>query len=212
MSIVRGLDFLRVVCSTVLLCSVGLVHAYVIDFESLADGDPVGLTYPGVEFSNATVIRAGLSLNDFEFPPRSGEAVAFDDGGVILLSFAAPVDLFEGFVTYSESLVITAFDSSNAVLATSTTLFGSNLALSGDAGSQVNEMLQLAGGGIRRIQIAGNPAGASFVLDDVTFRPARIDNTVAEPTSLLLCGGAFAAAASVRRRSTRWRKPAVHLP
>lgn len=191
------LSLFRVLCLGILLSWGPVAHAYVIDFEALADGAPVGLAYPGVEFSNSTVIRSGVSLNEFEFPPRSGQAVAFDVGGAMQISFAAPVDSFEGFVTYATQLVITAFDASNAVVTTSTTLFGSNLALSGVAGSLPNEQLLLSGGAIRRIEIAGSPAGGSFVLDDVTFRLAA--TPVPEPMSLLLCGAALVAAASVRR-------------
>lgn len=199
----RGL-FSRWLCAGLLLTWTALAQAVVIDFESLANGAAVGAAYPGVTFSNATVLVAGQSLNETEFPPRSGSAGAFDDSGPMLLSFATPIDFFEGFVNYSQSLVITAFDSSNAVLATATTLFGSNLALSGDVGSQVNEMLRLTVGGIQKIQITGDAAGGSFVIDDVTFRPAG--NTVPEPASLLLCGAAFAAAASARRWGKRRRK------
>lgn len=195
------LSLLRALCLGILLPWGAVAHAYVIDFEALADGTPVGLTYPGVAFGNSTVLRSGLSLNEFEFPPRSGQAVAFDVGGAMQLSFAAPVDFFEGFVTYGTQLVITAFDASNAVVTTSTTLFGSNLALSGDAGSLANEQLQLTGSGIRRIEIAGNPAGGSFVLDDVTFRLTA--TPVPEPMSLLLCGAALVAASVGRTRNRR---------
>lgn len=204
----RWFLLLRWLCASIFLSWAGIAQAYAIDFESLGDGDPVGLSYPGIDFSNVTVIRAGLSLNDFEFPPRSGEAVAFDDGGVMLLSFAAPIEFFEGFVTYTESLLITAFNSSNAVVATSTTLFANNLALSGDSGSKVNEVLRLSGDGIRRIEIAGNPGGTSFVLDDVSFRLA---SPVPEPTSLILCGAGLAAVVLLRTRSNT-RKQTVRPP
>jgi hypothetical protein len=38
-----------------------------IDFEGLADGTPVGPFYSGLAFQNATVLTAGVSLNEFEW-------------------------------------------------------------------------------------------------------------------------------------------------
>src|SRR5438445_3289421 len=45
------------------------------DFEGLVDGTSVGSLIPGLVFTNATVLTAGISLNDFDFPPHSGKNV-----------------------------------------------------------------------------------------------------------------------------------------
>src|SRR5580700_6502590 len=68
-----------------------------ISFETLPDGTPIfdgtSITtqFPGLTFTNTTVISAGISLNEFEFPPHSGSNVAFDDGGPITIAFTNPV-------------------------------------------------------------------------------------------------------------------------
>lgn len=43
-----------------------------IDFGGLADGTAASLFIPVLMFSNATAVTAGVSLNEFEFPPHSG--------------------------------------------------------------------------------------------------------------------------------------------
>ena len=49
-----------------------------LDFESLSDGDAVTNQFigEGVTFSNASILTAGVSLNEFEFPPKSGNMQA----------------------------------------------------------------------------------------------------------------------------------------
>ncbi len=42
------------------------------DFEALDDGTTLSAQLPGVTFANAVVLTAGLSLNEFDFPPASG--------------------------------------------------------------------------------------------------------------------------------------------
>ncbi len=44
----------------------------VVDFEGLNDLDPVSAQYAGLTFTNATALTAGMSLNEFEFPPQLG--------------------------------------------------------------------------------------------------------------------------------------------
>ena len=160
----------------------------VYDFDGLADSTSLTnqLAGPVLGFSNATVIKAGVSLNEAEFPPKSGDGVVFDDGGAISINFAAPVFSVSGYFTYASELSLRAFDSFNNQLgATVTSHYISNLALSGDAGSSANEPLSFAdaGGAIARVEITGAIAGGSFVLDDLTVDSG---NTVPEPQTLLL--------------------------
>src|SRR5580698_1855718 len=76
-----------------------------LNFEDFPDGTPIpdstSITtqFPGLTFTNTTVITAGISLNEFEFPPRSGSNVAFDDGGPITIAFASPTSSFSGYFT-----------------------------------------------------------------------------------------------------------------
>ena len=153
----------------------------IIDFEGLSDGTALGAQFAGVGFSNAIVLGSGLSLNEFEFPPHSGANVASDDGGAIQIVFSAPVSQVSAFFTYAVPLTLTAFDAGGNTVATAVSLFSSNLALTGAAGSSANEFILLSVPlGISRVVIAGDTQGASFVLDDLAI------TAVPEPAGLAL--------------------------
>jgi hypothetical protein len=53
--------------------------ATTLDFEGLNDGDVVTNQFAaqGVTISNGMVLTVGVSLNEFEFPPRSGTIAIF---------------------------------------------------------------------------------------------------------------------------------------
>lgn len=171
-----------------------------LDFEGFPDSTALTNQYPGLTFSNTTVITAGVSLNEFEFPPHSGTNVVFDDGGAISIDFASPILSFSGFFTYTVPLTLAAFDATSAQVASTTSTFSNNLALSGDPGSSPNEFLQVSfASGISSLTITGDPAGGSFVLDDATYGTGS--STVPEPGSLaLLLSGSMIVAILKRRR------------
>jgi hypothetical protein len=140
-----------------------------IDFEGLSDLTPVTTQDPGVTFSNTTVLTAGKSLNEFEFPPISGSNAIFDDGGAMSITFASGAAAFSGSFTYSVQLTLTAYDRLNNPIAIVHSAFSNNEALSGVAGSHPNELISVAfASGISRITVVGDPRGSSFVLDDVS--------------------------------------------
>jgi len=145
-------------------------NATTVDFEGLPDGAVLTTQVPGLTFSNTIVLSAGLSLNDFEFPPHSGVNVASDAGGPISIAFAVPVASVGGAFTYTTQLTLTGFDGADQLIGQTSSLFSNNLALSGAVGSSPNEWLQIAfAGGISRLVISGDAAGGSFTLDDLTF-------------------------------------------
>ena len=91
-------------------------------------------------------------------------------GGPISISFPVPVASVGGSFTYLAQLTLTAFDGADQLTGQTTSLFSSNLALSGAVGSSPNELVQIAfAGGISRLVISGDAAGGSFTLDDLTF-------------------------------------------
>jgi hypothetical protein len=187
-----------------LLCGGPLLRAdpLVIDFDGLSDGDSVTTQFAGVTFSNAAVLTAGSSLNELEFPPHSGSNVVYDAGGPMTIVFADPVLSFGGYFTYAEPLSLDAFDDADDPVASATSAFGSNLALSGDPGSSPNEFLEVIfASGISSVTITGDPAGGSFVLDDATITPLGGSESVPEPaTSVPLASAAIALGAFFRHR------------
>src|ERR1019366_8377021 len=80
-----------------------------IDFEGLPDSTILTNQYPGVTFSNAVILTAGISLNEFEFPPFSGSNVASDNGGPLSIAFASPATAFGGYFTHTVPLMLRAF-------------------------------------------------------------------------------------------------------
>ena len=170
-----------------MLCFIasGALSAATIDFEGLPDSTILTNQYPGLTFSDAIILTAGISLNEFEFPPHSGENVASDNNGPMTIAFATPVTSVSGYFTYSTNLFLTGYgtDSNPVVMASSA--FTNNEALSGDMGSTPNEFIQLNFvNGISAVRINGDPDGGSFTLDDLSFTSAAAP--VPEPNGSLL--------------------------
>lgn len=160
------------------------ITATTLTFEDFPDSTILTNQYPGVTFANTVILTAGISLNEFEFPPRSGVNVASDKGGPITISFATAINNFSGYFTYAQPLTIDAFNSANKLLATKASLFSNNEALSGVAGSSPNEFDSLSSlSGISSITITGSPLGGSFALSDMSYSETA---AVPEPSGLVL--------------------------
>jgi hypothetical protein len=139
-------------------------------FENLADGTALTTQYSGATFSNTVVLTAGITLDEFEFPPHAGSNVASDSGGPMTIAFATPVRGVVGFFTYSVALTIQAYDSSNTLVASTTSSHSNNEALSGQSGSQPGEVLKVVyAKGISKIVITGAALGTSFTVDDLAL-------------------------------------------
>lgn len=195
-------SLLGVVCLTVALAhapSESLAAPFTIDFEALSDGDPVGaLGSPAVTFSNATVLTAGISLNELDFPPSSGSNVAHDSGGPMRLDFTAPIESFSGRFTYIAPLTILFFNPSANLLGSVASLFADNTL---SAGGAANEIVQGVFAGTKFITITGDPLGGSFTVDDVFFQTS----SVPEPCATVLTGTALAVWLRRRRSHARAR-------
>jgi hypothetical protein len=80
---------------------------------------------------------------------------------------------FQAFFTYTEPLTITAFDAMNNPVDTATSLFSSNFVSSGNP---PNELLSLSNAaGISDITLEADPAGSSFLMDDMTFTTPNVN-------------------------------------
>jgi hypothetical protein len=168
----------------VLVAASSTLLADSIDFEGLADSTFVTTQFSGITFSNAIILTSGVSLNELDFPPRSGVNVVGDTGGAMSLVFSTPAVDFLGYFTYGIPVTMQGFDGSNHLLASATTLFGNNTASGGDPGSNPNELLDIASlTGFSEVVITGDPAGNSFALDDVNFTLGQ-GASVPEPSTV----------------------------
>lgn len=171
-----------------------------VDFELFADLDVLTTQIAGASFTNAVVLSSGAtggSLNELDFPPRSGDNVIFDSGASISISFTTPLQAFSAYLTYVAPVTLSAFDAAGNSLGSVSTLFGSNYV---SGGGTPNELIALSEIGlISRIELLGAGTGGSFVLDDLTFdTDDTVNARVPEPGTLLLFGVGLAAASRAR--------------
>jgi hypothetical protein len=177
-------------------------RAVLITFENLSSGVSVTNQYAaqGVDFSNATVLTAGVSLNEMEFPPHSGTNVIYDAAAPVTVTFSTPYNDVGAYFTYATQITLNAYDAHGNLLATLLSPFSKNEAMS--PGSTPDAFLGFAGvGPISSISIVGDSLGGSFVLDDLTATP--------EPAALLLWATGLAALVTFTARRAR-SAPAPH--
>lgn len=154
----------------------------VIDFDDLLDGVSVTTQYAGLTFTNTAALTAGVSLNELEFPPRSGLNVISDDGGPIEIAFSSVMTSIVAYLTYTERVTLQVYDGQSLV-GSITSAFAENYLSSGNAPNETLEFV--APGGFTHAVFAGAPGGYSLTLDDLTFE-TRVGNSVPEPSSLML--------------------------
>ena len=170
----------------------------IIDFESpLAGLDVLTNQLSGLSFSNTSVLASGSiggTLNEFEFPPRSGTNVVSDTGGSLTITFDSPLLTVGGYFTHLTGLTFQAFDLFNTSLGSVSSSFANNLLTSGDSGSSPNEFLQFTSAlGIKSVTITGDPGGGSFTLDDLTLTDLPLQSTpIPEPSTIVLVLGGLA--------------------
>jgi len=84
-------------------------YADVITFDNLPDRTIVTNQFPGVSFTGAQVLTAGVDL-DPRFPPVSNPNVVFDFlNGTITATFTTPVSSVGAFVTGNTSITESIF-------------------------------------------------------------------------------------------------------
>ncbi len=103
-----------------LLASTSIAEAtpVLLDFEDIPDCTSVGDYYSsyGVHFNNAISLTAGFSLNEFDFPPSSGDVAIGDDWAPIEITFDNfTQDIFANF-TYGSQLTFSAYDATASLI------------------------------------------------------------------------------------------------
>jgi hypothetical protein len=200
---VKDMLRLRRACAAAMIATLAPLCACAapVDFEGFLDGESLTGQISGLTFTNATVLQAGVSLNDANFPPHSGINVVVDAGGPMSILFNNSISSFSAFFTYVSQLTMRAYDANGAVVDTATSLFNVNYAGSGTPGSSPNEAIAVDfASGIRRIEILGDIGGDSFVMDDASYVPTSTSE-VPEPASMLLAATALTLLAGMRHPS-----------
>lgn len=173
--------------------------AFLINFEGIADGDPITTQYfqQGVTFLGGSAYAAvsgavGGSLNEIDFPPTSNDTVltnvAFDTSGnptifdAISIQFTSPLSQVSGYFVYggSQALVISAYTDSSFATLVDTKSLGENLG--------IPSLVNLSGSeSIGYLRITGD-TDSQFTLDNLSGTPYQ-SHVIAEPNTLLLLFG-----------------------
>ncbi|MGA7157723.1 MAG: PEP-CTERM sorting domain-containing protein [Acidobacteriaceae bacterium] len=177
-----------------------LAHAdQVITFEGYASGTVFTNQFPGVDFSNATVLTEGISLSS-DYPPESGVNVVYNAvSGPMTITFTDPVAYFEGYFTYDQPLVIDAYNAADVLVDSYDSVCSANYIGSGTACSP-NELGEVTGTDITEVTIAGG-GGDNFTLDNAEFTGSINSATTPEPGTIALLGtGILGLVGSFRRK------------
>lgn len=161
-----------------------------IDFEAYTDNTPLTNEEAGLTFSGGVILTAGVSLNEFDFPPTSGVNVLGALSGTLDIALDTPATGFSGYFSHLEELTFSGYDSLHNLLFSIATANSSNL-----GGST---LISHSADGLALLSITG-AQGLGFTLDDLDIQSAA---AIPEPGSLalLMLGGLSALAAGRKRR------------
>jgi len=160
---------LTILCAaSVLILAAGSAHAdmTVIDFDSLDSGTYVDEQFSGADFNNNAIILGSLTP---PYIPNSGDKVIWnfwnDPGYDIRIDADGPKWLMAGgYVTGSENVTLTAYDSQGSVGTDST---------GGDNRNNPNMFLSISAANIEYVifKLDSLESYHIFTVDDLTFNP-----------------------------------------
>jgi hypothetical protein len=198
-----GSSILTLQAQTTGLSGAQAVTSEPITFEGWSDGTVLTTQYANVNFNGAIVLTAasaGGTLDDASYPPHSGTNVIYDPNAPLTLTFSSPVSFVNGYFTYADGLVMTAYGSNGQVVGTAEGAYLYNWVDPTDptANPPPNELvgISLSSASISSVVISSvdNTLGyGAFVADDISFTGSINLNPVPEPSSTILLGAAFLA-------------------
>lgn len=149
--------------------------AAVITFDTLSPGEIVDNQYLdlGVDFNgNSSILTAGEGL-DPSYPPLSGNNLIYNypSDAIRIDAVGSFWDSAGAYITGIQKVKLTAYDSNNRILGTTST-GGSNYLNSG-TGIAPNFFLSIIASDIAYVKFMAEDefSGNSFTLDDFTFKP-----------------------------------------
>lgn len=165
-----------------------------LDFEDIPDLTSVEDFYSsyGVHFNDAISLTAGFSLNEFDFPPSSGDVAIGDDWAPIEITFDnLTQDIYANF-TYGSQLTFSAYAADSSLIGT--------YVHSGIENYGFSEQIALGFTGVSSLVIAGEWDG-SFIMDDFGFN-SNSTAPVPEPATIFLFSTGIAGliGSSVRKK------------
>jgi len=166
----------------------------ILTFEGFSDLTVITNQYPRVVFNGATILTAGISLNEIDFPPHTGVNVIINSVGPMELVFSSSINYFSGYLTYNNGMTVEGYDVLNNLLDTAIGAFSANFVSSGNP---PNEYLRIDASGITRVVLTGGGSN-SFVLDDAQFT-----GSVPEPSTFFLLGAGLGGLALIRRKARK---------
>lgn len=158
-----------------------------VHFEQFTDTFPLTNEVSGLTFSGGNVLTAGVSLNEFDYPPSSGSNVLAALLGSLTVNADTPFDQFSASFTFEDSLNFSGFDNLGNLLFIFDSPVASNL------GSHT--LIGQSAPGIASLVVASQ-SGTPFTMDDFDIGVS----SVPEPGTLGLLTLGAAAGATVRRR------------
>jgi hypothetical protein len=160
-----------------------------LGFEQFPDSYAVTNEIAGLAFSGATVLTAGVSLNELDYPPTSGVNVLAALSGMLNINLSDPAEHFSAYFTYAAPLTFTAFDIGLNQLFSVVSPTASNLG--------ANYLFSYSAPAISSVTITSANA-TPFTVDDVDVAAAV---PLPEPGTLgLLALGALCALSARRQR------------
>jgi hypothetical protein len=201
MKMIKKMLLATVVAGLLATSSPVKANLVLLDFEDMSDLTSVGESYAsdGIHFNNAISLTAGFSLNEFDFPPSSGDVAIGDDLGPIEIRFDNLTQDISANFTYGSQLTFFAYDSTSSLIGTYVHPSLNNYGLT--------EQISLSFTGVSSLMIAGEWDG-SFIMDDFGFDSAApAPAPVPEPTAMLLVGTGLVGLVRSMKRKRNDKRP-----